>query len=74
MSKRRSHTAKLCPQHGKKILRDWVSASLLLEHIQLRSRRENRDENRVYQCEFGHGWHLTSEAQRTGVQRIRHSA
>jgi hypothetical protein len=37
----------------------------LLEHIQLRSRREIHDEKRAHRCEFGFGWHLTSEEQRT---------
>lgn len=68
MSKRHSHTGhKLCPKHGKKILQDRIAAELLLEHIQLRSRREIRDEKRTHECEFGFGWHLTSEDSRQGM-------
>jgi hypothetical protein len=73
MSRKRSHT-KLCPKHGKKIFTDWVSATLTLEEIQLRSRREIHNEVRSHPCEFGYGWHLTSEEQRTEVPGIRHSA
>lgn len=76
MSKNRSHTKtkRLCPHHKKKILRDRVEAELLLEHIQLRSRREIHDEKRTHPCEFGFGWHLTSEAKLTNVPGYRHSA
>lgn len=76
MSKRRSHTRrpKLCPQHHKKILVDRVQAELLLEHIQLRSRREIHTEKRAHRCEFGYGWHLTSEEAHDQVPGYRHSA
>lgn len=75
MSKRRSHTRdRLCPKHGKKILRDRVAAELLLEHIQLRSRREIHNEVRTHQCEFGFGWHLTSEESRHATRGMRQSA
>lgn len=72
MSKHHTRTGKrLCPKHGKKILRDRVEAELLLEQIQLRSRREIHDEKRSHLCEFGFGWHLTSEEAKT---EYRHSA
>lgn len=75
MSKRHSHTGKkLCPRHKKKILKDRIEAELLLEHIQLRSRREIRGENRAHPCNFGFGWHLTSEEQRTPYEGMPHSA
>jgi len=76
MSKRttRSRTVKLCPKHGKKILADRVQAELLLEHIQLHSRREIHDEKRSHRCEFGFGWHLTSEEERDHAPGYRHSA
>lgn len=61
MARSRSRTEKLCPRHGKKILADRIAAELRLEHIQLRSRREIHDEKRAHPCEFGNGWHLTSE-------------
>lgn len=69
MPKRRSHTTKvkICPKHGKKILRDRVEAELIKEHVQLRSRREIYDVRRTHPCEFGYGWHLTSEEQRSGL-------
>lgn len=78
MSKRTTRTGKpLCPKHHKKILSDRVQAELLLEHIQLRSRREIHNEKRAHQCEFGFGWHLTSEEERReedNVPGYRHSA
>jgi len=76
MSKHHSHTRKpkLCPKHGKKILPDRIAAELLLEHVQLRSRREIHDEKRTHRCEFGFGWHLTSEEARDTVPGYRHSA
>lgn len=75
MSKKNSHTQakRLCPKHKKKILRDRVEAELLLEHIQLRSRREIHEEKRSHPCEFGFGWHLTSQDQITEMPE-RHSA
>jgi len=75
MTKRRSHASKrLCPKHKKVILRDRVEAELLLEHIQKNSRREIHDEKRSHPCNFGFGWHLTSEEERTPVTPDRHSA
>lgn len=74
MSKRKSHTVRLCPKHGKKILPDRISAELLLEHIQLHSRREIHNEKRVHPCNFGFGWHLTSEDAHDNVPGYRHSA
>lgn len=75
MPKRRSHTSKrLCPKHKKVILRDRVEAELLLEHIQKNSRREIHDEKRSHPCEFGFGWHLTSEDARPPVDHIPYSA
>lgn len=75
MSKNRSHTRakRLCPKHKKVILADRVQAELLLEHIQLRSRREIHDEKRAHPCEFGFGWHLTSEESHHEMPE-RHSA
>lgn len=76
MSKHHTRTGgkRLCPQHKKKILRDRVEAELLLEHIQLRSRREIHDEKRAHPCEFGFGWHLTSEEAHNTEPGYRHSA
>jgi hypothetical protein len=75
MPKRQSHTSKrLCPKHKKVILRDRIEAELLLEHIQKNSRREIHDEKRTHACEFGFGWHLTSEDKRPNAVEIRHSA
>lgn len=75
MSKRHTRTGKrLCPQHKKKILKDRVEAELLLEHIQLRSRREIHSEKRAHPCEFGFGWHLTSEEAHNTEPGYRHSA
>lgn len=76
MSKRHTRTGnkRLCPKHKKVILRDRVEAELLLEHIQKNSRREIHDEKRAHSCEFGFGWHLTSEELRSPVERIPYSA
>lgn len=74
MPKRRAHTKRLCPKDGKVILKDWVAAELLLQHIQKNSRREIHTEKRSYPCEFGYGWHLTSEESRSDVKPLPHSA
>jgi hypothetical protein len=50
-----------CKQANKKIMADRIQAELLLEDIQLNSRRTIHDEKRSYRCKWGDHWHLTSE-------------
>lgn len=54
-----------CKKTGKVRYRDRIKAELVLEDIQLRSRREIRDEKRAYGCSFCGGYHLTSQEQQT---------
>jgi hypothetical protein len=72
MSKRsHSHTgpnmtnSAKCKKTGKTRYIDRIRADLVLENIQLRSRREIRDEKRSYRCSFCGGYHLTSQDRLT---------
>lgn len=65
------HTSGFCKRANKVILKDWIEAELLLEHIQLNARRTIHGENRSYPCEFGDHFHLTSEDKRN---QLPHSA
>lgn len=69
-----SHTYGWCKRAGKKIMADRIQAALVLEDIQLKSRRTHHNEVRFYQCHFGNHFHLTSEEQRTEVRHRSHSA
>lgn len=61
-----------CPT-SKVFYPDDIAATLALEKVQLRARREIHFENRTYKCNLCKGWHLTSHEQYT-VPRIAHSA
>lgn len=70
MARNRTHTTGFCKKANKLILADRIAADLMLEYIQLRSRRTIYNVKRSYECPFGNHWHLTAEEPRTE----RHSA
>jgi hypothetical protein len=49
-----------CRATGKKIFRDEIKARMALGHLAAAPLREVR-EQRVYWCQFGCHWHLTSQ-------------